>query len=78
MIIKVPPVPKVLHVKLVVYDVLQPKPSKLTDLDNTWHVWGTGRMVGETLPNLPILRLYYVMSLIVFSWLALEGSILSL
>ncbi|RYP59192.1 hypothetical protein DL769_008649 [Monosporascus sp. CRB-8-3] len=22
----------------------QPKPSKLTDVDNTWHVWGTGRM----------------------------------
>ncbi|OTA76492.1 hypothetical protein M434DRAFT_38836 [Hypoxylon sp. CO27-5] len=24
---------------------LQPKPSKLTDADNTFHVWGTGRMV---------------------------------
>jgi cytochrome P450 len=24
--------------------VSQPRPSKLTDVDNTWHVWGTGRM----------------------------------
>lgn len=24
--------------------LFQPKPSKLTDVDNTWHVWGTGRM----------------------------------
>ncbi|KAI0502858.1 hypothetical protein F5B22DRAFT_43586 [Xylaria bambusicola] len=22
----------------------QPKPSRLTDVDSTWHVWGTGRM----------------------------------
>ncbi|KAI1822652.1 cytochrome P450 [Xylaria intraflava] len=26
------------------FKFLQPKPSKLTDVDNTWHVWGTGRM----------------------------------
>ncbi|TRX87807.1 hypothetical protein FHL15_011300 [Xylaria flabelliformis] len=26
------------------FKILQPKPSKLTDVDNTWHVWGTGRM----------------------------------
>ncbi|KAI0809677.1 cytochrome P450 [Xylaria sp. FL0064] len=26
------------------FKVLQPKPSKLTDVDSTWHVWGTGRM----------------------------------
>lgn len=25
--------------------VSQPTPSKLTDANNTWHVWGTGRMV---------------------------------
>jgi hypothetical protein len=24
--------------------LFQPKPSKITDVDNTWHVWGTGRM----------------------------------
>ncbi|RYP38346.1 hypothetical protein DL767_002586 [Monosporascus sp. MG133] len=24
--------------------LFQPKPSKLTDVDNIWHVWGTGRM----------------------------------
>ena len=24
--------------------VSQPKPSKLTDVDDTFHVWGTGRM----------------------------------
>ncbi|THC96489.1 hypothetical protein EYZ11_004033 [Aspergillus tanneri] len=23
---------------------LQPKPSRLTDVDNTWHVWGTNRL----------------------------------
>ncbi|KAL7621976.1 hypothetical protein AAE478_007477 [Parahypoxylon ruwenzoriense] len=26
------------------FKTLQPKPSKLTDADNTFHVWGTGRM----------------------------------
>lgn len=26
-------------------DFRQPVPSKLTDADYTWHVWGTGRMV---------------------------------
>lgn len=23
---------------------LQPKPTNLTDVDNTFHMWGTGRM----------------------------------
>lgn len=23
---------------------MQPRPSKLTDVNNAWHVWGTGRM----------------------------------
>ena len=26
------------------YKFPQPKPSKLVDVDGTWHVWGTGRM----------------------------------
>lgn len=26
------------------FNFLQPKPSKLTDVDPSWHVWGTGRM----------------------------------
>lgn len=26
------------------FKVPQPKPSKLTDADDTFHVWGTGRM----------------------------------
>lgn len=26
------------------FKVLQTKPSKLTDIDDTFHVWGTGRM----------------------------------
>lgn len=26
------------------FSYLQPKPSKLTDVGETWHVWGTGRM----------------------------------
>ncbi|KAI0502862.1 cytochrome P450 [Xylaria bambusicola] len=31
-------------IKPGIFKVLQPQPSKLTDADNTWHVWGTGRM----------------------------------
>jgi cytochrome P450 len=27
-----------------VFDVMQKKPTKLTDVDMTYHVWGTGRM----------------------------------
>lgn len=26
------------------FDILQKKPTKLTDVDMTFHVWGTGRM----------------------------------
>lgn len=26
------------------FKFVQPKPSKLVDVNNTWHVWGTGRM----------------------------------
>lgn len=26
------------------FKFIQPNPSKLTDIDNTFHVWGTGRM----------------------------------
>ncbi|KAI0023353.1 hypothetical protein F4780DRAFT_77300 [Xylariomycetidae sp. FL0641] len=26
------------------FGISQPRPSKLTDVDSTWHVWGTGRM----------------------------------
>ncbi|KAI2466919.1 cytochrome P450 [Annulohypoxylon bovei var. microspora] len=26
------------------FKFVQPSPSKLADVDNTWHVWGTGRM----------------------------------
>lgn len=26
------------------FDILQKKPTKLTDVDMSFHVWGTGRM----------------------------------
>ncbi|KAH7310888.1 cytochrome P450 [Stachybotrys elegans] len=36
--------PSLLEDEKTSFKVLQPKPSKLTDCDNTFHVWGTGRM----------------------------------
>jgi hypothetical protein len=26
------------------FKAIQERPSKLTDVNNSWHVWGTGRM----------------------------------
>jgi cytochrome P450 len=36
--------PSLLNDKDGKFEVSQPTPSKLTDVDNTYHVWGTGRM----------------------------------
>lgn len=35
--------------------LLQPQPSKLTDVGNTYHVWGTGRMAWYVGPDEPTL-----------------------
>lgn len=47
--------PEVLENATGEFKSLQPKPSKLVDVDNSWHVWGTGRMAWYVIS---LLRVY--------------------